>query len=241
MEVNLFDIIGRRLFLFKVWEPRITKLLIENAKPNSIFLDVGAHWGYYSLLIAKKIDNKECVIAYEPNRNAIKRLRKNIEANQLSNHIIVMNRAVSDKNNEYIYLNKGEKTNSGGSKISNQGQILSKTITLNDLPVELCRRISVIKIDVEGAEDLVLRGASKMLKEVPKGTVMIMEITFDSKTKSQRINEILATINEIRKIKDLEEIHTTYSISPYFRAKKGNKKQLNQNCDKTSTNYLVRF
>ena len=52
LKVNILDIIGRRLLIFKVWEPEITDFFLKHSKTAELFIDVGAHWGYYSILFA---------------------------------------------------------------------------------------------------------------------------------------------------------------------------------------------
>jgi FkbM family methyltransferase len=139
--------------------------LISKLKPK-VFIDVGAHIGYYTMLVHKL--GAEKIIAIEPDPRVFRILNRSIEANKLDN-IITINRAAYDKSNVKLELHLS--TKSGLSSIFSSrltktrcGTITIKTITLDEVYRSLnLDKIDVVKIDVEGAESYVLSGANDII------------------------------------------------------------------------------
>ncbi len=148
---------------------------------NKVVWDVGAHVGYHSLGFAALVGEKGRVIAFEPNRFNQKRFVKNLRLNlDLAKRIKIIRAALSDKNGtvEFIVSDEVENTRSSGSHLGNilppenpsvyEGFKKTKIKTFR-ADTLVARKIipspSVIKIDVEGAEELVIRGAAKTISK----------------------------------------------------------------------------
>jgi FkbM family methyltransferase len=133
-----------------------------------VFIDVGAHIGYYTMLVHKL--GAEKIIAIEPDPRVFRILNRAIEANKLEN-IITINRAAYNKSNVTLELHLS--TKSGFSSIfsshlpkTREGTASVKTITLDQVVRTLnLDKIDLIKIDVEGAEAYVLSGAQKVINQ----------------------------------------------------------------------------
>lgn len=148
---------------------------------NKIVWDVGAHVGYHSLALAALIGEKGRVVAFEPNQYNQKRFIKNLRLNpDLSKRIKVIKSALSDKNGttEFIFCDQVEDTRSSGSHLGNIippekpsvyndfGKMKVKTYRADTLVFrKTISPPSIIKIDVEGAEELVIRGAEKIIRK----------------------------------------------------------------------------
>ncbi len=131
------------------------------------FIDVGANIGRYSIALAKR--PKVHVIAFEPDPSNFDALKRNILLNNLQEKIEIFPIALSNKSGEAIfYINK---ENAGNSSLEMQRgqtstQIKVRTERADNLVKE---KVDFIKIDVEGAESLVLKGASNIIKKfLPK-------------------------------------------------------------------------
>jgi FkbM family methyltransferase len=141
--------------------------LISKLKPK-VFIDVGAHIGYYTMLVHKL--GAEKIIAIEPDPRVFRILNRAIEANKLEN-IITINIAAYNKSNVTLELHLS--TKSGFSSISSShlpktcgGTASVKTITLDEVVRTLnLDKIDLVKIDVEGAEAYVLLGAQKVINQ----------------------------------------------------------------------------
>jgi FkbM family methyltransferase len=137
----------------KVFEALIT--------PGSAVFDIGANVGYYTLLASVLAGESGHVYAFEPVPRNLRYLRRHIALNQLSN-VTVMDSAVSDVTGRSRFSVSGS---SAIGSLSEQGEIEVATLALDDLDAaQGVRAKSHLKIDVEGAELKVLRGAEAFLK-----------------------------------------------------------------------------
>ena len=143
------------------------KALETFLKPGNTFIDVGANKGDFSLLAAKLIGTDGRVLAFEPEPTNCKWIIKSIIKNGYKN-ITLYDIALSDQNGQ-VELFLGEKsgwhTIVKGQKCHDGGVINVRARTLDSVleDVDFNDQIDVMKIDVEGAELQVLKGASDIL------------------------------------------------------------------------------
>jgi len=132
---------------------------------EGVFIDIGAHIGNYTIMVAKKLEKKGGVISIEPEKNNFNILLKNIKLNKLRNIIPLNVACFSKKTILKLYLEEGIK--SGSHSIYGQGKYERvPSQTLDEIVKELkLEYVKLIKIDVEGAEAEVLKGAKKTLKK----------------------------------------------------------------------------
>jgi FkbM family methyltransferase len=150
--------------------------------PEMTLVDVGANIGEITLFAAKKL-NKGSVLAFEPSPEVFAQLSCNVALNQF-NSVRLFNQGLYDKNCMLpIYLNVDEPygiRNEGVTSLFPRGEspceILIPLRRLDDVTEECeLKRLDVLKIDVEGAEWNVLKGAEKTLREFRP--VILMEIS----------------------------------------------------------------
>lgn len=167
LQIDTGEEIGKRIYYYRSYEPDQEARLMELMKPGDIFFDIGANIGIFSLLAAS------CgakVIAFEPSKKVYKLLRKNIEINNYQNSILTVSEAVSDRKGVTHFF-ETRSGNLGVGRIINfnpNDQKESYEVTINTLEyfVKKFGKPNVLKIDVEGAEYLILKGASNILKEM---------------------------------------------------------------------------
>jgi FkbM family methyltransferase len=177
--VHLADADASALYFFNTLygdEIKIIKFLIKNFKENDIFYDVGANYGFYTCLAQEFIINGE-IHAFEPNPKIFRLLKENsrldIFKNTFLNEI-----ALSDKIGETEFYDREIIRHSGDSSLIKlphfeKYRIINvKTTTLDEYILNH-RPPTIIKIDVEGGEPLVLKGASSLLQKY--GPTIIME------------------------------------------------------------------
>lgn len=134
-------------------------------------VDAGAHIGWYTLIASKKVGSQGKVLAIEPEPRNFSVVCKNIHDNKLTN-VIPLKIALSDKDDyEQLAISPSP---AGHSIMSNSNRkIIVKTRKIDSLLKELnIEKIDLFKIDVEGAELKVLKGARNTLK---KGSQIIVE------------------------------------------------------------------
>jgi FkbM family methyltransferase len=147
-------------------------------------VDVGAHIGTYTVIAAEKVGANGNIIAIEPEIQNYRRLIENIRLNNFKN-VITENIALADHEGvEKLYLHflPGK-----DSLVMKEGSISSREVrvkTLDTLLREIgFNKIDVIKIDTEGAEMLILKGAEKTLKENPKAKIIVASYHYPSEIK----------------------------------------------------------
>jgi FkbM family methyltransferase len=130
--------------------------------PNDVFFDVGSCLGLYAIhaaLIGCR------VYAFEPDPKYRKRLRKNIRINKLSRKIKILDWAVSNSPGYATLYTDGIDGNSPSLReVGTRGRVVVKTNSLDNAIIKRKLPIpNVIKIDIEGAEILALRGMDDVL------------------------------------------------------------------------------
>lgn len=131
-------------------------------KKGDIVYDIGANVGFYTLLSAELAGEGGKVFAFEPLPKNIFYLKKHIKINKFNN-VIVIEAGVSDKKGKLNFI-KGE--NNAVGRLNEKGQLKVISVVLDDLLKggEILPP-KVLKIDVEGAEALVLKGGQLILKK----------------------------------------------------------------------------
>jgi FkbM family methyltransferase len=151
------------------WENTEWKWLAPNLQPGGTFVDIGAHIGVFTIRASKVVGNLGQVIAIEPNPETLRDLLHNIALSGVKN-VKVHPFACGDTRTK-LKLFPGPTTNSGMTSLSQWNTSASspgwdvEVIRLDDLlESENLGRLDVLKIDVEGAETLVLAGARHSIK-----------------------------------------------------------------------------
>ena len=153
----------------KTHEPLATELLQQILKPSSVFLDVGAHLGYFSCLGAALCKDGE-VHAFEIDPLSVERLMANADLNDFKNLKVVSMAVTNEKG--VVRIPKRVEPNPGlGINQKAKDYIEVPSTDLDSYVVENQISPDFIKIDVEGAEALVLGGMKEILEE---GKVQIL-------------------------------------------------------------------
>jgi len=175
-EINLFCRSGHEMINLGIenFENKVKNSFHPNT--NDVVIDIGAHLGEYSLAVAK---NAETVIAVEANPDTFKILQKNIELNKTSN-IIPINKAIYDSTgyqNLQIFGDKSGMSSMVMNYEDKSDSIKVKTETLDRLVDNLkLKKVDWIKIDVEGAEYNVLKGAKQTILLNKERIKLIIEL-----------------------------------------------------------------
>ena len=172
------DLIQRFVYYFGQWEPAISDWLRANVKTGDTVIDVGANVGWYSLLAAKLVGPAGRVIAVEASPTIATKLAANIALNpNLAPRITVHQCAAGDRAG-VIPLYAGAADNSGQTTTVG-GTTVEATVPLQPLSALLAgvdlRKVRVVKIDVEGAEEAVVAGLVPVAGELPTGAAVIVE------------------------------------------------------------------
>lgn len=158
-------------------EEKVTKLLADVLKTSRCFADVGANIGYFTCF-ASKIMRDGTVYAFEMNEGNLAVLKKNISMNRLAN-VVPVHAAVTDSNG-FITKYTSRKTAGNYSLARPVGENEHceeagvPAIALDDFFDRSGILPDVYKIDVEGAEMLVLKGMGRILRD--SGPKLLLEL-----------------------------------------------------------------
>lgn len=140
------------------WEP-----LSQMIEPGDVFWDVGAHYGYVALFAHRAVGEGGRVYAFEPSRRNRSFLARHVRANRPGN-VEVLPYALSD----FVgTANFGGGTGSGTRRLGEgRGRVPVQTVDAL-VASGTCQGPTWIKLDVEGGEAAILRGADKVLRDKP--------------------------------------------------------------------------
>jgi len=160
------QIISKNLANYKYHELDETILMIKTLKEGSVALDVGAHIGYFTLIMARLVGKKGKVFAFEPSPINFELLKKNVELNKYKN-IRIIPKGISNKSDWIpFYLNSKNHGNCSFFKTDKHDkEIQIKTITLDHYFFGIDFNIDFAKIDAEGSEPLVIEGMKSILRK----------------------------------------------------------------------------
>ncbi len=153
-------------YVNKPYEPLIAKTILELTEKDWTLLDVGAHLGYFTILLAHSAGENGKVFAFEALSSNSEWLYKNLSLNGLINRVTVENLAVTDGNQSIVRLNKPQYYTNTWSIIRNSSVndfVEVEAISL-DKYFDNKSQINFLKMDIEGAEYLALQGMYELLK-----------------------------------------------------------------------------
>jgi len=170
INLDLEDWIQKQIYFFGRYEveKKETMLWKNILKEGQTIFDIGANIGYYSLLASKRIGDGR-IYAFEPVKQTFERLTKNVKINNFKN-IKVNNLAVSNEEGTVdIYVANSK--NTGTSSITNHMHFNGDKQTVKSLTIDHfvksnnIEAMDIVKIDVEGAEMMVIEGMEKSLRK----------------------------------------------------------------------------
>ncbi len=169
-------------YIFGTYEPDIAQAITDHCKSGWVVYDIGAHHGYFSLLMSKIIGKGGYCFAFEPLPENYDCIEKTIQANSLTN-ITVEQLAVSNHSNQkelHTIPQESAKSRFVNNIAPGEAYKFSKTVIVKTTSLDIyfkncgITRIDMIKIDVEGAESQVIAGAQSILNNFKP--ILIMEI-----------------------------------------------------------------
>ena len=151
-------------------------------KEGDVVIDIGAHIGRYTIIGAKRVGTNGKVVAIEANPSNFEMLNRNIKLNQLTN-IISLNNAVYSKETKIKLYLPGEELGhtTYNTVMSDRAKNVDKFVEVSAntldyfLQLKEITDVNWVKIDVEGAEFEVLKGATNVLSK-SKDIALLIEI-----------------------------------------------------------------
>jgi FkbM family methyltransferase len=154
------------------YEPEVCKAIMRIVKPGWVCVDVGAHTGYFTLLLAKLAGEQGRVIAFEAHPVNARSVDSNVKINGYETRAQVENIAVTDGSSNWVKLFPGRRHASAEWNIL--GHDLEGNLAQPELAVPATSldayfpprsHVDFIKMDIERAEAQALRGMRRLLQE----------------------------------------------------------------------------
>lgn len=170
IELHPTQFVSKSILLFGVFEPQEAFWFDKTVKPGMTVIDIGANIGQYTLLAAERIGNSGRVISFEPADDNFDILQRNVEMNGFGDRVQLIKNAVGSSIGicEFVLATDGG-SNSIYQKSTNQStvkRINVPCVTLDSIFMSQdFDRVDLIKIDAEGADFEVIKGAQKTLKK----------------------------------------------------------------------------
>ena len=222
MHLDPYDLVSRMILETGSWEPESWRLIEARLRPGDTFVDIGAHIGYYSLKAAAAVGPGGKVIAIEPNPATLVTLHENAQASA-ARQVAIEPVACADTE-ATLQLFAAPRSNTGESSLSKanagrEGAVSSYTVRarpLDDIVREHgLTRVDYAKIDVEGAEMIVLKGAIETLTKFHP--YLLIEVV-DSQLRSMGASAVeLTTFLEAHGYKELQRAGQNIEFGPSGR------------------------
>lgn len=161
------------------WESGLTRFIARIVKRGMVVADVGANFGYYTLLLADLVQSRGHVYAVEPNPEAAKLLRRSVNLNGFGSWSSIVEACATSTDGQTfsLFVPHGEPKNAciipSADIVSADAGIVHcvpgrtlDSITAERGPPDFA------KIDAEGAEEQIFSGMSRMLKATPPKIVL---------------------------------------------------------------------
>lgn len=147
----------------------VCRALLRHLSTGSVFVDVGAHFGFFSLLASKLVGPEGQVVSVEAMPETFEQLTANLGS---APNVRTVQCAASDKSGTLTFNDFGLvdcALNSAFSSRGNRHTSVQRTIAVQALPLDsIChgiRRVDLVKIDAESSEHLVIAGMTELIDE----------------------------------------------------------------------------
>lgn len=156
------------IYTLGIYEPSLIRMLRTIVHPGDFCIDAGAHLGYLTLFLSELVGESGRVLSFEPSPENFRVFQENLRINNAAN-VEAQNVALLDAPGPITMARVSYHTLSWSTSAVHRSEapdmqlIQSRAVSLDDFLADSKRVPKFIKIDVEGAELLVLRGAVKTL------------------------------------------------------------------------------
>jgi len=150
------------------YEAETVAFLRAQLRPGDTALDIGAHLGLFSVLMARWVGPQGRVFSFEPTPSTRAILRRTLRLNHCDDRVEVHAAAVADCTGFASFFDTGDPVSNANSLIAtsrHRRTMTIPTLSVDDFVAAGTRRIHLMKIDAEGAELAILRGARRTLAE----------------------------------------------------------------------------
>lgn len=164
---------GYAIYYYGFFEANLTNFFINFLREDDVFFDVGAHVGYYTMLARELVGETGSVHSFEPTPRTFRSLVENTKdfKNVRTNNAAVFNEETeiefADYGPKYSAFNSYKKRTGADMEFLGEPKVVSaKTISLDNYCKEGSIRPTLVKIDAEGAEYMILQAMTNIIADI---------------------------------------------------------------------------
>ena len=167
--------IGRRLILLKRFEDAELDFVLSHVGAGDTCIDVGANIGYFALPLARACGAGGSVLCFEPLRRNVLTIRLAAELNHLANLDVIEAAVVDSSGSLMIDVSDMDSAYAHVAADGTSAGIVVAGVTLDEvIDKRGLNRIRFMKVDVEGAENFVIAGASRLFSDADRRPEFMM-------------------------------------------------------------------
>ena len=190
---------GLALSIFKIYEPNQTEIVKKYVHEGDIVIDIGAHVGYYTLLMAQLVGENGKVYSFEPDPVNFQLLKKSVEINGFEN-VVLIQKAVSnitDKVKLFLGDDDSAINRIYDAKLGDAKESIDvNSVTIDEYFKENDELINFIKLDSEGSEVKIINGMKQFLSRNKKLVMMTEFFPFLIKKSGDEPNQYLKSLEK---------------------------------------------
>lgn len=159
--------VGVHLIVNGFWERWIERVVLRLIKPGDTVIEVGANLGYYTVMMASQIWPGGKMTTIEASPRLCRLLERTIDINGCASWVRLINGAAADKPGTLSFVISRSRSGSGHTEVPGSAEMGDRerveveALRLDDLGHD---KVDLIRLDAEGSEILILRGAERLLK-----------------------------------------------------------------------------
>jgi FkbM family methyltransferase len=197
MEVVIPEEISNEIYKYGFFEKEVVLFLLACLREGMTYIDVGAHFGFFTLLGSYLVGDKGQVISFEPTPSTYQQLLRNIEGRS---NVRAYNYAILDREGEVTIKDYGlrycawnslsnPRDKGWGLKAKKHIQVQAQQI---DKFMDMNHGINLVKIDVESTEMPVLRGMEQTIRNHrPALIIEVGDFETNNTSSSRKIVQLL--------------------------------------------------
>jgi len=190
---------GLALSIFKIYEPNQTEIVKKYVREGDIVIDIGAHVGYYTLLMAQLVGENGKVYSFEPDPVNFQLLKKSVEINGFEN-VVLIQKAVSnitDKVKLFLGDDDSAINRIYDAKLGDAKESIDvDSVTIDEYFKENDELINFIKLDSEGSEVKIINGMKQFLSRNKELVMMTEFFPFLIKKSGDEPNQYLKSLEK---------------------------------------------
>ena len=195
---------------YRTYEPEVWARFLDEVRDGDVVVDIGANVGFYAIAAAQRGAR---VVAFEPDASAARALRRHIRLNRVRAHIEVVPALVGADDGASVLAQRERSFVSSAATLYLSAETSYQVVPRVSLDSALVDypSVAVLKIDVEGYELDVLKGARRLLAERKPRFIMVevhpWELSTVGATPEDVAHELAAAGYEVEKVLSESDAH----------------------------------